>query len=108
MRQRHPVPAVSRQGVEMSDQERRELCPYCSRPLMKSRRMKFQMGEWRCAHCGAPYPGTIELDEEADEQVQASQEEVDQEQDAQEEVNQEQDAQEKVEKETIEDASLME
>lgn len=44
--------------------ERRELCPYCSRPLMKSRRMKFQGGEWLCSHCGAPYPGTLELDEE--------------------------------------------
>lgn len=55
--------------------ERRELCPYCSRPLMKSRRMKFQMGEWRCAHCGAPYPGTLELDEEQlqDEAVQEEQ-----------------------------------
>jgi len=52
----------------MTETERRELCPYCSRPLMKSRRMKFQMGQWRCAHCGAPWPGTLELDEEQDKQ----------------------------------------
>lgn len=48
--------------------ERRELCPNCSRPLMKSRRMKFQMGQWRCAHCGAIWTGTLDLDEEQDKQ----------------------------------------
>ena len=48
--------------------ERRELCPNCSRPLMKSRRMKFQMGQWRCAHCGVIWTGTLDLDEEQDKQ----------------------------------------
>ncbi len=42
---------------------RREICPNCSRPLMKSRRMKFQMGQWRCAHCGAIWTGSLDLDE---------------------------------------------
>ena len=42
---------------------RREICPNCSRPLMKSRRLKFQMGQWRCAHCGAIWTGTLDLDE---------------------------------------------
>ena len=72
----------------MNETERRELCPYCSKPLMKSRRMKFQMGEWRCAHCGAPYPGTFELDEEP--------------------VAQEQDEGEQVVPDTTQDSSLME
>lgn len=35
---------------------------------MKSRRMKFQMGQWRCAHCGAIWTGTLDLDEEQDKQ----------------------------------------
>jgi ribosomal protein L37AE/L43A len=79
------------EGEEMKEgQERRELCPYCSRPLMKSRRMKFQGGEWRCAHCGAPWPGTLELDED----VLQNQEEQDQ--------------PEKPVEETVDDSSLME
>ncbi|MDF1514017.1 MAG: hypothetical protein P1S60_09425 [Anaerolineae bacterium] len=50
--------------------ERRELCPYCSRPLMKSRRFKFQMGEWRCAHCGAPWTGSLDLDDIEDPEAE--------------------------------------
>ena len=80
-------------------EERRALCPYCSRPLMKSRRMKFQMGEWRCAHCGARIPIELILDEDLEEEeeqtegVQESQEEI---------------SQEEVSEKTVDDASLME
>ena len=59
-----------REGDSM-EEERRELCPYCSRPLMKSRRLKFQGGQWRCAHCGAPWPGELELDLDSDESEEA-------------------------------------
>ena len=55
---------VEDKAEEKEGMERRELCPYCSKPLMKSRRMKFQGGEWRCAHCGAPYTGTLDFDED--------------------------------------------
>ncbi|TFG72307.1 MAG: hypothetical protein E4H27_02885 [Anaerolineales bacterium] len=34
---------------------------------MKSRRMKFQMGQWRCAHCGAIWTGSLDLDEDLGE-----------------------------------------
>lgn len=58
------------------EEERRELCPYCSRPLMKSRRLKFQGGQWRCAHCGAPWPGELELDLDTGESEGEEAEEV--------------------------------
>ena len=80
--------------------EKRVLCPYCSRPLMKSRRLKFQGGEWRCAHCGAPYPSPLNLDDLPDEDELALDEE---EQNVHDHDTQEQEAQE-----TIEDSSLME
>jgi ribosomal protein L37AE/L43A len=65
---------IEEQEVEDLDepvegQERREICPNCSRPLMKSRRLKFQMGQWVCAHCGAPWTGSLDLDLETEEQL---------------------------------------
>ena len=85
--------------------EKRVLCPYCSRPLMKSRRLKFQGGEWRCAHCGAPYPSPLDLDDLPDEEELSQDEEQ---QDLQNQDIQEQEAQEQEDQETIEDSSLME